>query len=381
MPLPSSAIDRRTSLKTLGLGFLALQMPTPAFALGLSGTPEETRANEVSEYLQKNYWDGKRDLYMDKPGGKGPVTVWGGGVMFSSLVAAARHDKRYLTSVRQYFKGLDTYWDTGVKIPGYEPLPTGGGGNDKYYDDNAWMVLTFLEAHELTGDMKFLRRAKETLDFVLSGWDEEGGGGIWWHEKHKGNCKNTCINAPAALGCFRLSKFADPKNAAKLIEQGQKIVEWTVKTLQADNGLFKDSINLLTKEVNHAQLTYNSALMLRCFLWLHSFTKKPEYLKEANRIAKAADSLLDNKTGAYRDSVKWSHLMVEADIEMYRHTNQISYYNRAKKTCEVNYQAWKAKPDDELIQVSSIARELWLLADMESSVGRQFWEKSDRVTK
>ena len=63
------------------------------------------------------------------------------------------------------------------KIPGYEPAPTRGNGNDKYYDDNAWLVITFLEAYETTRDPRYLTRADETLKFVLSGWDEKGGGG------------------------------------------------------------------------------------------------------------------------------------------------------------------------------------------------------------
>ncbi|MDB6076435.1 MAG: hypothetical protein JWO82_182 [Akkermansiaceae bacterium] len=375
------SFDRRKTLKTLGLGWLALQMPTPARAIGFAGSAEETRAMEVSEYIQKNYWDQRRNLYMDKPGKQDPTAIWGGGIVFSSLVAAARHDKKYLGLVRDYFRGLDSYWDSKTKIPGYEPVPTAGNANDKYFDDNAWMVLTFLEAYELTGDMKYLKRAKETLAFVLTGWDDKAGGGIWWHVAHKDDAKNTCINAPAALGCFKLSKFSDAKTAAQLIEQGKKIVDWTVKVLQAPNGLFMDNIKVSTGVINRGTLTYNSALMQRCFIWLHASTKKQEYLDQAVRIGKAAEGLLDGKTGAYRDPEKWSHLMVEADIEMFRHTKQIIYYTRAKKTCEFHYNKWKAKPDNEVIDVASVARELWLVADMETSVGKMFWEKADRVTK
>jgi uncharacterized protein YyaL (SSP411 family) len=375
----SPLFDRRKSLKTLGLGFLASQLPCPSFALGFAGAAEETRAMEVSDYLQKNYWDQKRNLFKNRPDKQDPTAVWGGGIAFSSLVGAARHDKRYVNLVRDYFRGLDGYWDAKMKLPGYEPYPTSGEGTDKYFDDNAWLVLTFLEAYELIGDMKFLKRAKETLTFILSGWDEQVGGGIWWHEKHKDDAKNTCINAPAALGCFKLTKFSDAKTASELFAQGQKIVDWTVKTLQAPNGLFMDNIKVSTGQINRGTLTYNSALMMRCFLWLHSATRKPEYLTEAQRIGKAAEGLLDSKTGAYRDPGKWSHLMVEADIEMYRHTKQQAYYDRAKKTCDYHYARWKEKQDGELIDVASIARELWLVADIETSVGRQFWEKSDRV--
>ena len=56
-------------------------------------------------------------------------------------------------------------------------------GHEKYYDDNAWLVISFFEAYELTHNPRYRRRAEDTLDFVPSGWDESVlGGGIWWHE-------------------------------------------------------------------------------------------------------------------------------------------------------------------------------------------------------
>ncbi len=84
--------------------------------------------------------------------------MWGNGVMFSALVATARHDPAaYRTVMSRFFSSLDRYWDAKVKPLGYEPWPTKGNGNDKYYDDNEWMALTFLEAYELTGEVKYLQ--------------------------------------------------------------------------------------------------------------------------------------------------------------------------------------------------------------------------------
>src|SRR5690606_15121296 len=103
--------------------------------------------------------------------------------------------------------------------------------------------------------------------------------------------------------------------------QGEKITVWTVKTLQGENGLFWDNIEVATGKINKAQLTYNSALMLRCFLSLYSRTKEQFYLTEAMRIGKAAAGMAGND-GVYRDPIKWSHLMVEADLELWRQTGE-----------------------------------------------------------
>ena len=379
MTPPLSMFSRRSALKTIGAGVLSLPVWSGAAWGQTKGGVSLERANEVMAYLQEHFWDGKLDLYRAKADAGDPDFIWGGGVMFSALVGASRHDKRYRGIMRKFFNALEGYWDDKVKVPGYEPARTGGGGSDKYYDDNAWMVITYLEAYEVTGETRYLKKAAATLEFVMSGWDEELGGGIWWHEGHKGGGKNTCANAPAAVGCLRLAKFRSGKEAAALVEDGKKVVEWTKKTLGAPNGLYADAINVETKEINHAQLTYNAGLMLRAFLGLHAHTGKKEYLDEAKRIGEAADSLLQQETGVYRDPMKWAHLMVEADFELHRWTQKSRFLKRARTNCEGHYERWKEKKPDELIENASLARELWLLVDSETDVGRKFWKESDRV--
>lgn len=369
---------RLTGLIIAALGFL---ITGHADARLEAPGPYATKAAEVTEYIQKNFWLKKQDLYAKTIEDRSPDHIWGGGVMFSALVAAARHDSQYLRILRKFNDGLDTYWDAKVKIPGYEPSPTGGGGSDKYYDDNAWMVITFIEAYQVTGDSRYLKRANQTLDFVMSGWDDVGGGGIWWHEKHLGNSKNTCANAPAAVGCLRISKYGDPPAAQKRIDDGLKITEWTTATLRGSNGLFGDAINVTTGEKNGGQLTYNSALMLRAYLCNYAITGNDLYLEEARRMGKTADALLDHQTGAYRDLLRWAHLMVEADLELYRWTNEDYLLQRAKTNCDVNYKRWKSQPLKEFIDNASLARELWLMADHETEEGRAFWKKSDRLRR
>lgn len=335
------------------------------------------RADEVMASIQKNFYNRKSSLYASKSGGKEPDTIWGCGVMFSALVGAARHDKPYRRVMRDNFDALDAYWDRQAKIPGYEPART-QGGNDKYYDDNAWMVLTFLEAHELTGESRYLKRAVETLEFVISGWDEEAGGGIWWHEQHKGGDKNTCVNAPAALGCFRVARLSKPDEAEEWNAWGDKLAVWTVKTLRGNNGLFGDAIKVATGKVNGGQLTYNSGLMLRVFLSLHARTGERYYLDEAIRMGKAADALANGDV--YRDPPKWTHLMVEADLELHRWTQDKRCLKRAIATTDAHYEQWKKSPDPNLIEQASLARELWLLVDHQTAVGKEFWKQADDMT-
>jgi rhamnogalacturonyl hydrolase YesR len=344
-------------------------------------SPYSQRAREVTEHIQKTFFDPQSGVYFKSLAVRKPDYVWLQSVMFSNLVAAARSEPAtYGPRLQKYFKALDAYWDTKVKIPGYEAAPTRGNGNDKYYDDNAWLVITFLEAYETNHDPRYLARAGQTLRFVLSGWDDESGGGIWWHQGHKDGTKNACANGPAAVGCLRLAKFRKP-DAAALVEQARKIVAWTVGALQAEDSLLDDRIVVASGEVKRGKLTYNSALMLRALLGLHRTTGQKEYLEQAQRIAKAADSFLNRNTGVYRDAVRYGHFMVEDDLELYRTTKEEYLLKRAKKKVDVYYENWKAKPPEDMISNAAIARVLWLMAETETDAGRAFWQSVDNVGK
>jgi len=363
-------------------------LPAAVLVLYLAGAaPAEEpgryarRASEVTGHTQRHFFDPRSGVYFRSATERKPDYVWLQGVQFSNLVAAARSEPdTYGPLLRDYFTALDKYWDAKAAIPGYEAAPTRGNGNDKYYDDNAWLVITFLEAYETNHDPAYLNRAGETLRFVLSGWDEESGGGIWWHQGHKDGTKNACSNGPAAVGCLRLARSREA-DAAALVDRARKIVAWTRGALQAEDGLFEDRRVVASGEVKRGKLTYNSALMLRALLGLYRATGEKEYLEEARRIGKAADRFLDARMGVYRDAVRYVHFMVEADLELYRTTKEEYLLKRARKNADAFYERWKAKPPGDLISNAAIGRLLWLLAETETDAGRAFWQKSEGIEK
>ena len=139
------------------------------------------RASATTDYCLRNFWDERaKKFHPATPADPKALPwefMWGNGVAFSMLVGSG--DKARIAAC---FEGLQGYWDTRALIPGYDAYLSSPGNSDKYYDDNAWMVLTFVEAYEKTGERKYLLRAVEALRFVLSGWDEKLGGGIYWRE-------------------------------------------------------------------------------------------------------------------------------------------------------------------------------------------------------
>ncbi len=363
----------------LGKAMARLLKPQPLPAAPVATSPPQTNfvkaAAKVTASIQKGFYNDKTGLYAQSLTNRDPEFMWGNGVMFSALVAAARHDPAtYLPILDRFFTSMDRYWDTKSKVPGYEPAPTQGDGHDKYYDDNQWMVITFMEAYDLTQDVKYMNRAKEALTFSLSGWDDSLSGGIWWHEKHKDGSKNTCANAPAAVACLRVARYADaPAN----IDWARKLVKWTASHLQDKDARYFDNIRVKDSRVNKGKVTYNSGLMLRANLGLYYATKEEPFLTEARRIGAAAGAFIDKKTGAYGDPKRFSHLLVEADLALYRTTNDPALLARAKKNAQVAWSQWQSSPPKELIEQAAIARMLWLLVDQETEVGRAFWAKMD----
>lgn len=265
------------------------------------------RGFEVLEQIRREYYLPESKLYaeeIDRNGKKsGPCFNWGTGVLLSALNAAAKLDPKYKPWLREYADASRVYWNDKGPVPGYDVLP-GPKSVDRYYDDNAWMVLALIETYEILGDKKYLQWAEESLTYVLSGWDEKLGGGIYWRESDKAS-KNTCSNGPSAAACIRL---ADHEDLDSYIGSAQKILRWTEKNLRdPKDGLYWDNMNLEGK-VEKTKWTYNTALMM------YSYAKLPGSPAKDQRdvIQASLNHWIDPATGAAKDGGKFVHLWFES---------------------------------------------------------------------
>lgn len=353
-------------------------------ALALAARPAEADyrewAEEASAFVQRAFWDERAGLYRPAapaaPRALPYDFMWGNGVQFSHLAAAARHEpEQYRPVLKAFFGGLDRYWDAAAPVPGYDAYFSSPTSDDKYYDDNAWMVLALVEAYETTGERAYLDRAEAALRFVLSGWDERLGGGIYWRQDRKS--KNTCSNGPAAAAALAVARH---RGRAEYVAWARRIVEWTSDTLQAPDGLFWDNWSL-TGQVERTKWTYNTALMLRSDLWLYRATREKPYLAEAKRLASvSAREFVNPGTGAFRDDAKFSHLLVEALLDLYRETREPYLLESARRNVEFlhahvrdpadggYWNAWKILPERReerklLIANAAAARLIWVMAD------------------
>jgi hypothetical protein len=240
-----------------------------------------------------------------------------GGTDPAALNAAARHADG-VTKLRR-------------KLGDHIVFPSTEAG-EIYFDDNAWLVLTY---HELSTmrhhDVAAANVARETLDFTLTGHDQTLGGGVWWlHERRE--TKNTCSTAPTILACLRMYKLT---NEPRYRDEAMKMYDWVNQTLQDTDGLFFDSINL-KGEINKTKFSYNSGVMVMVNVELFRHTAKVKYYAEAIRIAKAGVDfwMKGGQTGVIYDDAQFARWWVEAMLDLHTIDQAGPWLTYAKRSAQ-----------------------------------------------
>ncbi|MDX2065275.1 MAG: glycoside hydrolase family 76 protein [Fimbriimonadaceae bacterium] len=254
------------------------------------------RRTEAAYRLPNGLWSEALDH--GKPVSQ-PAFNWSVGVVLSAYASAAELDPTLRPGLVQFADAVHVYWNDAGPVAGYDVLPA-PKPVDRYYDDNAWMVMALVETYEVTRETRFLDRAEASLRYVLSGEDDVLDGGIYWRESDKAS-KNTCSNAPAAAACLAVAKY---RNAAALRAKATALYAWCrTKLRDPSDGLYWDSIDRAGR-VETTKWSYNSALMLR--------TARELGLAEADELAKAAyRKWVEPETHLVRDEAQFAHLLYE----------------------------------------------------------------------
>lgn len=301
---------KRTSSSTALLLALVLGLLIPA--RGGEASPYAQWGAESLAAIHRDLWLPKLNLYAeqapDRNGAPAPPSfMWGVGIQLTALAAAAAVDpEKYFAPTRDYADAIQVYWKKHDAQEGFDASPS-PDDLDRYYDDNAWLVLALAEVFEVTHDRKYLERAAATFRFVTSCEDDKLGGGLYWRENHL-ESKHTCTNGPAIVGALRLHQLTGD---AKYRETAERLYAWVNSRLQDADGLYWDNIRL-DGNVSRRKYSYNTALMIRANASFHRITGEARYLDEARRVAQAAEERWVHEDGSISDSGKFAHLLLEA---------------------------------------------------------------------
>ncbi|MGV3588193.1 MAG: glycoside hydrolase family 76 protein [Adhaeribacter sp.] len=190
--------------------------------------------------------------------------------------------KKYMEPV---VKAINQYYNPNPPAPGYQAMIFKAKPDTRYIDDNQWIGIAYMDAYARTKNKKYLTLAEEIYRFMLTGYDQASGGGLYWRENDK-TTKNTCSNGPGIILALQLYQATKQQQYLKL---AQDLYTWTNKYLLAPEGVYYDAIKLPSLKIDSAIYTYNTGTMLQSNVMLYTITKNKKYLQEAQRIAQAAE--------------------------------------------------------------------------------------------
>lgn len=249
-------------------------------------------------------------------GDSGFAYVWPESEMFRVLNELAAIDPvTYTTTMRSFSNDLlARYWKNSG-LGGYRSGVSSGA--DLYYDDNAHIVVALAQAYQLTHDSVYLSRAVATYNFVLSGEDSAGGGGIYFKLGDVSQ-KNTISTLQEVRGALLLYQITGQSN---YLTDATRLYAWCQSHVQVSNGLFKEEFALTGANAGTATgstLTNGAGIGLLCNIEFYKSTGNTAYLREAQRIAQQArSSYFNSSTGAINDEGYWDFELVDALDDLY----------------------------------------------------------------
>jgi len=233
-----------------------------------------------------------------------------------ALVQAA-NEMEVLEPGRSYLKpvmkAIDQYYSVKHGIAGYDSYVVKQGGGDRFYDDNQWIGLAYMDAYARTKRKIFLDRSVEIYRFMMSGYDTVTGGGLYWKEGDK-STKNTCSNGPGILLALDLYRATGEK---PYLDTALMLYAWVNKVLQSPSGVYYDNIKTKDGRIARQLYTYNTGTMLQANVILYTLTKRAAYLDEARRLA-AASLKTFSKNGRWPGNYWFNAVLLRGYQDLYQ---------------------------------------------------------------
>lgn len=268
--------------------------------------------------------------------------LWAYSGVFSAVnsLFEVSKDKRYHQLLDScVLVGLEEYFDKKRFPSAYSSYINSAPKADRYYDDNIWIGINFIDLYRLTNDTTYLKKAEMIWEFVCSGIDEKSGEGIYWCEQKK-ESKNCCSNAPASVYAFKLFETTGD---SLFFYQGKELYEWTKKSLQDSTDLLYFDRIMPDGKINKAKYPYNSGQMMQSAALQYKLTKNPVYLKEARNIAQSCHNYFFSKLKTknnkeykvFKDGNIWFNaVMLRGFAELYELDRDKTYINTFMHTLD-----------------------------------------------
>jgi hypothetical protein len=245
---------------------------------------QSTHADTLWSSVNKHLYDPQTKLYYettDRQKNENPHSyLWPlcGLIQAANELEAIHPGKSYMQPV---ITAINAYYDRKPPAPGYDSYVVSEKGGDRFYDDNQWIAIAYMDAWKRTKKKWYLEKATEIYKFMMTGFDTISGGGLYWKEGDKGG-KNTCSNGPGVLVALQLYQATHQKT---YLDTALLLYNWVNKYLQAPEGHYYDMIHVPSLKIDSAAYTYNAGTMLEASVKLYHITHDKHYLDAAQHIA------------------------------------------------------------------------------------------------
>jgi hypothetical protein len=163
-----------------------------------------------------------------------------------------------------------------------------------YYDDNAWIGLVLMQAHQQNPNpadqAKYLAQAQQVFDFIQHGTRIDGA--ITWVQD--GDSVNTCATAPAVELALQLQLATPHPHDLDTPYYQFATQQWQVlqHDLKMPNGLYRDHIGgtqlSAPASIDDDVVSYNQGTPIGAGVLFYRITGDPGYLVDAQRTATAS---------------------------------------------------------------------------------------------
>jgi predicted alpha-1,6-mannanase (GH76 family) len=224
------------------------------------------RADAALQSLLLHYWSqGERYLRANSPDDGHLTGYWTFAQGFDAVLDGVER-----TGGQAYGGLIETFYDAQERR----------GWSSAFYDDENWMVLALIRAHDLTGDPKYLATARALFADIEGGWDTSccgtRPGGIWWNKGH--DQKATASNAGPVIAAVRLGERT---HDATYLDFAVRVYSyWWDNMVNHSTNQVIDHIGADGVKVPW-RFTYNEGLMIGASMELYRVTGDPPYLDHA----------------------------------------------------------------------------------------------------
>ena len=232
---------RRRSQGRLAIGLVALtllQASGADSAPSAGGGTEGCGTDAVADYeaLRAHLTRADRPSgtrYYEHSGSDTTATAWSHGQASAGAMDIALTCDGW-AGARRSVLGLERF----RRGRSYNPA-VGGGDQDRFYDDNAWIGLDFIQALETSGQVRYLERAERVFSFLERGFSPNGG--LYWNENTTAylSWRNAATNGPALQLALHL--FEETGKAGYL-DRAMRLDRFLNQELRTPEGLIYDGV-------------------------------------------------------------------------------------------------------------------------------------------